>query len=99
MNNNSISSYTPKRPTKKKVPRNPDETVTDEKYIKLASIMKKDMSNYDSYHASEPREKLTIPNHIRQGLRRKEKLDPTALKNETINFTEQAEGLTKQLAA
>ena len=76
-----------------------DETVTDDKYIKLASIMKKDNSGYDGYHASEPRDKLQIPNHIRQGLRRKEKVDSTVLKNEAINFSEQAEGLTKQLAS
>lgn len=94
VNNNSVCSYTPKRNTKKKL-RTVDETVTDDKYIKLASIMKKDSSGYGEGYQPEDR-KITIPNHIRQGLRRKEKTDSAMLKNEAINFTEQAEGLTKQ---
>lgn len=94
-NSNNVSSYTPKRNTKKKL-RTVDETVTDDKYIKLASIMKKDSSGYEGYQPED--RKIQIPNHIRQGLRRKEKTDSAILKNEAINFTEQAEGLTKQLA-
>lgn len=95
INNNSVSSYTPKRNTKKKL-RTVDETVTDDKYIKLASIMKKDNSGYEGYQPED--RKIQIPNHIRQGLRRKEKTDSTMQKNETINFTEHGEMLSKQLA-
>ena len=58
--------------------------------------MKKDNSGYEGYQPED--RKLQIPNHIRQGLRRKEKNDSIILKNETINFTEHAEMLSKQLA-
>lgn len=95
VNNNSVSSYTPKRNTKKKL-RTADETVTDDKYIKLASIMKKDNSGYEGYQPED--KKIQIPPHIRQGLKRKDKNDSVVMKNEALNFTEHAEMLSKQLA-
>ena len=95
VNNNSISSNTPKRSKQKKV-RTVDETINDDKYIKLANIMKKDNSGFDAYQNPEDR-KIQIPNHIKQGLRRKDKNESTIFKNETISFGEQADALKKQL--
>merc|ERR1711862_115869 len=95
VNNNSISSNTPKRNKQKKI-RTVDETINDEKYIKLASIMKKDNSGFDAYQHPEDR-KIQIPNHIRQGLRRKDKNESAVFKNDTVSFNEQADTLKKQL--
>ena len=94
VNNNSMNSNTPNRNKQKKV-RTVDETINDDKYVKLANIMKKDNSGFDAYQNPEDR-KIQIPNHIKQVLRRKDRNESTFFKNEAIPFSEQADALKKQ---